>query len=141
MRRIAGRIRAFYGLAGLTAVVAVSGNLVEGETGAQEVLALVCAAGALSTLALAARESRRLRFLEGRFPNPGDVFSLQAHGLSSRERELVLEMLAGKSMKEISVDHGIRYSTVRNTFSSAYRKLHIAGRPELLVLGERYRVE
>jgi DNA-binding CsgD family transcriptional regulator len=79
-------------------------------------------------------------FLPLNFPR-GDVLKLESFGLTAREREFVLEFLGGKTMKEIAIDHGVSFSTVRNALSSVYSKLELSGATELFALGARYRIE
>lgn len=65
---------------------------------------------------------------------------LVSYGLGPRHIEFVHEYLAGTSMKEIALKRGLSHSTIRNEFSAIYKKLGIAGAPELLVLGATHRV-
>jgi DNA-binding CsgD family transcriptional regulator len=74
-------------------------------------------------------------------PARGEVLRLESFGVTEREREFVGEFLGGKSMKEISIDHGLSFSTVRNSFSSVYQKLGISGSGELTVLGILNKIE
>ena len=71
----------------------------------------------------------------------GETLRLESFGITPRERELVQEFLGGKSMKEISLEQRISYSTVRNVFSSVYEKLGLSGSTELVALGAYYTIE
>jgi DNA-binding NarL/FixJ family response regulator len=99
-------------------------------------LALVAASVAGAISRLRADSDRRRRAIAGL-----KTLSLLDRGLTCREREIVLDFLAGKSMKAISIERRISNSTVRNTLSSVYKKLSVSGSAELYALGARYRVE
>jgi DNA-binding CsgD family transcriptional regulator len=85
------------------------------------------------------------RAARGLFPSPRpsglETFRLEAFGVTPGERKYVLELLGGKTMKAIALEHGVSHSTVRNALSSVYEKLGISGSAELLALGAYYRVE
>lgn len=51
------------------------------------------------------------------------VVSLSKSGLSEKEAQHLLGLLAGQTMKEIAYNHHVKESTVRNSLSRAYRKL------------------
>lgn len=58
--------------------------------------------------------------------------------LTSRERVLVTEILAGRNNKAIAQKLGVSEQTVRNQLSALYRKLEVSSRLELAVkLGRR----
>jgi DNA-binding CsgD family transcriptional regulator len=97
-------------------------------------IALACLGLASSVGAVVAEQPTKV-------PERGEVLVLAHFKLSENERRFVLEFLDGASMKEIATIHGISYSTVRNTFSSVYKKLDISGSPELLAMGARYHVQ
>ena len=134
-RRRFGKISSgFRSAVGLAASAAVAGLLVDwGEAERPAVVVVLCAAAGaaqlLSSIVLFARPRN-------------EVLHLERFGVTAREKEFVLEFLGGKSMKEISVDQGVAFSTVRNAFSSVYCKLKLSGgEAELLALGMRYHVE
>jgi DNA-binding CsgD family transcriptional regulator len=96
---------------------------------------------ALACLGLASSVGAMVAERPAKLPERGEVLVLARYKLSENERRYVLEFLDGASMKEIAKIHGISYSTVRNTFSSVYKKLDISGSPELLAMGSRYHVQ
>jgi len=53
--------------------------------------------------------------------------------ITRRERELIAEVLRGKSDKAIASTLGTRVQTVRNQLSTLYRKLGVSSRLELAV--------
>jgi DNA-binding CsgD family transcriptional regulator len=96
---------------------------------------------ALACLGLASSVGAVVAERPAKVPERGEVLVLAHFKLSENERRFVLEFMDGASMKEIAKIHGISYSTVRNTFSSVYKKLDISGSPELLAMGSRYHVQ
>lgn len=53
--------------------------------------------------------------------------------LTGRERELVAEILAGRSNKAIAQRFSLREQTVRNQLTALFRKLEVSSRLELAV--------
>jgi len=132
MRKIARSRPGFRPIAGITASIAIVSLLFDG--GAARPVPLILAYAVVAAASLL-----------GSFPRPrsarGEVLRLESFGVTEREREFVLEFLGGKSMKEISIENDLSFSTVRNTFSSVYEKLGISGSGELAVLGVLNRLE
>jgi two-component system, NarL family, response regulator len=54
--------------------------------------------------------------------------------LTRREAEIVAELIEGAANKEIAARFGVSDQTVKNQLSTLYRKLHVGGRLELVVL-------
>jgi DNA-binding CsgD family transcriptional regulator len=71
---------------------------------------------------------------------PKPKLSLAEKGLSDAERLYCRAILAGKSVKDTSIDSGVSESTVRNTLARAYKKLGISSRSELMSLAGKYDV-
>ena len=71
---------------------------------------------------------------------PKQKVSLKARGLSDAEQLYVRQLIAGKSIKEVSSENGVSDSTVRNTLSRAYKKLGLHNKAELAGFAERYNV-
>jgi DNA-binding CsgD family transcriptional regulator len=126
MRKVARRKPDFRSFAGIAASIAIACLLLEGGAARPAPMLLAYALAAVASFI-------------GSFPPPrlarGEVLRLESFGVTRREREFVLEFLGGKSMKEISVENRLSFSTVRNTFSSVYEKLGISGSGELTALG------
>jgi DNA-binding NarL/FixJ family response regulator len=131
--------RAFAGIAASTAIVSLlleeGFEAFEPITLAYALVAALSLAGAFIPTRAAPRTRARPR------PSRGESLRLESFGITPRERELVLEFLDGKSMKEIALEHGISHSTVRNVFSSVYEKLGLSGSTELFALGAYYQIE
>jgi len=53
--------------------------------------------------------------------------------VTARERDLVAEILNGRSNKEIAANFGLKEQTVRNQLTALYRKLDVSTRLELAV--------
>ena len=58
---------------------------------------------------------------------------IEGSELSEQQRCLTLEILEGKTMKEIAFQHKLAYSTVRTVLSKSYGKLKVSGMTELAV--------
>jgi DNA-binding CsgD family transcriptional regulator len=122
----------FRSLAGIAASISIVCLLLDGGSDRPAPMILACAIVAAASLVGSLPPPR---------PAPGEVLRLESFGLTEREREFVREFLGGKSMKEISIDHCLSFSTVRNAFSSVYQKLGISGSGELTVLGILNKIE
>ena len=59
-------------------------------------------------------------------------------GLTPREMEIVSEIKAGSSNKEIALTLSISEETVKRHLSNIFEKLHVSSRLELAVLASRY---
>lgn len=131
----------FQCVVGIAASAAIVYLLADSRPGLLEARTIAILAVAILALAggLAAPWAAR----RGRWPrlSARGRLDLASYALSSREQEFVREFLGGKSMKAISIDHGLSHSTVRNVFSSAYQKLGVSGNAELAALGASYLVE
>jgi signal transduction histidine kinase/CheY-like chemotaxis protein/DNA-binding CsgD family transcriptional regulator len=64
---------------------------------------------------------------------PGERF-FEAHGISGREREVIVEMLRGKSIKETAAALFITEATVKSHQQNIYNKIGIASKRELFEL-------
>jgi DNA-binding NarL/FixJ family response regulator len=53
--------------------------------------------------------------------------------LTPRERDLVSEILAGRSNKVIAAKFGVKEQTIRNQLTVLFRKLEVSSRLELAV--------
>ncbi len=126
-------------IAGISAVAAIVCLLVEEDFDAIEPATLAGALAALFSLASILEPTPSAR---GPIDGPrGERLSLESFGLTRKEKEYVLEYLAGKQIKEIACDGRVTASTVHTALSLAYKKLRISGGAELRVLGAYYRVE
>jgi DNA-binding CsgD family transcriptional regulator len=132
MRSFARGKPSFRSFAGIAASIAIVSLLFDEGTARPEYLTLA--------YAIVAGASPFGAFLPSR-PERGEVFRLERFRLTSREAEFVHEFIAGKTMKEIAIDHSLSFSTVRNTFSSVYEKLGVSGGNELYALGALYKIE
>jgi DNA-binding NarL/FixJ family response regulator len=56
-----------------------------------------------------------------------------SHQLTPRERELVAEILAGRSNKAIAAKLRVKEQTIRNQLTVLFRKLEVSSRLELAV--------
>lgn len=83
---------------------------------------------AFSSLALPALIARA----KGQLAEPGDARASES--LTDREREVVLLLRDGKSLKEIAIDLSVSVATVKSHSNNAYRKLGVSGRKELLLI-------
>jgi DNA-binding CsgD family transcriptional regulator len=86
---------------------------------------------AFSSLALPALIARA----KGQLAEPGDARASES--LTDREREVVLLLRDGKSLKEIAIDLSVSVATVKSHSNNAYRKLGVSGRKELLLISLR----
>jgi DNA-binding CsgD family transcriptional regulator len=141
MRDVIRRLRAFRIVVGVGASLAIVYLLFEEGYRLFDPRTLACAIVSVLTLVGAFLERWEDRRGLAMPLATGESLKLDEFKLSEREREFVLECLSGKAMKEIAIDHGLSGSTVRNIFSSAYRKLGISGLKELVALGARYKIE
>ena len=71
---------------------------------------------------------------------PKQKISLEERGLADAEQLYVLQIISGKSIKEVSFENGVSESTIRNTLSRAYKKLGLHNKAELSKFSERYDV-
>ena len=138
MIEIAGRILIVRTIVEINASGAIVALLVQDETDLLAPKALLC--GAIACVAFISTIRQVCLFHRIRDDREATI-RLENFGLTPRERETVLEFMAGKSMKEIAIDRGLPYSTVRNDFSAVYRKLGIRGSAQLISLGIRYKIE
>jgi DNA-binding NarL/FixJ family response regulator len=53
--------------------------------------------------------------------------------LTKRERELIAEIMAGRSNKAIAAKSGVKEQTIKNQLSVLFRKLAVSSRLELAV--------
>ena len=53
--------------------------------------------------------------------------------LTCREREIVGQILAGRSNKAMAATFGVKEQTIRNQLSTLFRKLKVSSRLELAV--------
>lgn len=60
--------------------------------------------------------------------------------LTPRHRELVLELLSGRSGKQIAARLGLKEQSVQTYCKRLYRQLKVSGRPELVALCQRHGV-
>lgn len=141
MRKVEGMAKAFRAFVDIAAPVAIVVLLIEERADPRDLRTIAFFLIAGATLASVVQRTRLAFPGKVQASIPGEILRLESFGLTLRERQLVLEYLGGKQMKEISRDHGLSASTVRNNFSSVYRKLGISGETELSVLGERYKIE
>ncbi len=72
---------------------------------------------------------------------PKPPYSLAEAGLSRAEAAYVRQVIAGKSLKEISAESERQESTVRNTLSRAYKKLEVTDRASLLDKLKQYEIK
>ena len=132
MRKVVRSRPDFRSFAGIAASIAIVTLLLDGGAARPALLILAYAVVAAASLIGSLPPPR---------PARGEVLRLESFGVTSREREFVLEFLGGKSMKEIAIEYHLSFSTVRNTFSSVYEKLGISGSGELATLGVLNRLE
>jgi Response regulator containing a CheY-like receiver domain and an HTH DNA-binding domain len=71
---------------------------------------------------------------------PKAKLSLATKDLAEAESAYILDLIAGKSFKEIAFENSVSESTVRNTLARAYKKLGISGKTELAALAEKYEI-
>lgn len=57
---------------------------------------------------------------------------LEPHGLDAREHDVVVMTLEGRTQHEIACKIGVCERTVKSACKSAYAKLDVAGRKELM---------
>lgn len=107
---------------------------------AKPAIALVPAAISATTFTILVFGLAKGRFLSSLIPKK-PVLKLSDFNLNRREHKVVLGRLSGLSNKELVAENGVTISTIRNAFSTAYRKLGIFCSEDLIALGERYRVE
>lgn len=62
------------------------------------------------------------------------LYSFEDFSLTAREKELAVLLLSGEAQKNIAVNMGVSYSTVRFHSNNLYRKLNIQSRAELFAL-------
>jgi DNA-binding CsgD family transcriptional regulator len=142
MRKTISKVPAFRTFAGIAASSAIVRLLFEEGFDTFGPMTLAYALVAALSLANALIPSRAARGPLARLrPSRGETLRLESFRITPRERELVQEFLSGKSMKEISLEQHISYSTVRNVFSSVYEKLGLSGSTELVALGAYYTIE
>lgn len=142
MRKTISKVPAFRAFAGIAAATAIVCLLFEEGFDTFEPTTLAYALIAALSLAGAFIPSRSDRGPLARLrASRGETLRLESFGITPRQRELVQEFLGGKSMKEISLEQRISYSTVRNVFSSVYEKLGLSGSTELVALGAYYKIE
>jgi DNA-binding CsgD family transcriptional regulator len=79
------------------------------------------------------------RILAAFSPKKG-VLSLSACGLSWREVAFAHAMMRGEPVKELARRSALTESTVRNTLSTAYKKLGVGGILELRELAVKYKI-
>jgi DNA-binding CsgD family transcriptional regulator len=60
-------------------------------------------------------------------------------GLTNAERDVVTEVLASRSSREIACARGVSVNTIANQIASAFRKLGVRSRSELALLFARSR--
>jgi DNA-binding CsgD family transcriptional regulator len=71
---------------------------------------------------------------------PKQKVSLEERGLADAEQLYVLQIISGKSIKEVSFENGVSESTIRNTLSRAYKKLGLHNKADLSKFAEHYDV-
>jgi len=131
--------RAFAGIAASTAIVCLLFE--EGVDTVEPRIITYALVAALSLITALIPAQAAPGFIAHPRPSKDGRLRLERFGLTRREREFVLEFLAGASMKEMSIEHHLSYSTVRNAFSSVYEKLGLSGSAELFALGAYYEIE
>jgi DNA-binding CsgD family transcriptional regulator len=140
MREVIGKVPPFRAFSGIAAFLVIVWLLVDRGSPLFEPRTLLCTLIASISIMGALLPPRLSRRHSSRLPAVGEGIKLEDFGLSRKEREFVLEFLRGMSMKEISIEHRLSYSTVRNTFSSAYAKLGVSKNTELIALGALYKI-
>jgi len=69
------------------------------------------------------------------------LVALTEKGLTEKETEHLLSLLAGQTIKEIAWGHGVKDSTVRNSLSRAYHKLGFTDKTQVLQWAENHTVQ
>lgn len=71
---------------------------------------------------------------------PKPILSLSAMKVTKKEAEYLKSLLAGRSIKEIAIDGGVKESTVRNTLARVYRKFDVQDKSTLMAKCENYSI-
>lgn len=71
---------------------------------------------------------------------PKPILSLSAMKVTKKEAEYLKALLAGRSIKEIAIDGGVKESTVRNTLARVYRKFDVQDKSTLMAKCENYSI-
>ena len=71
---------------------------------------------------------------------PKPSLSLASLKITHMESEYLKALLAGRSIKEIAIDRGVKESTVRNTLARVYKKFHVSDKSALMAKCESYRI-
>ena len=81
---------------------------------------------------------KKLMAVRGKKPNPQTEARLSR--LTSRERQVFEAICRGSSTTDIAAKLGVAGNTVRNYFSSLYKKLEVHSRAEVIVWAKRHNV-
>jgi len=68
------------------------------------------------------------------------VLDLTEKGLTNTEQRYLMDLIAGKNIKEIASDADVTESTVRNTLVKVYQHLNVQDKTGLMVLLEKHEV-
>jgi len=71
---------------------------------------------------------------------PKPILSLSALEVTKKEAEYLKALLAGRSIKEIAIDGGVKESTVRNTLARVYKKFDVQDKSTLMAKCENYSI-
>ena len=132
MRKRSKNAMGLWALSGIAASTAIVALLVDLGADPFDPLAMACQAAAALSLAGALVQARAARRTWGLRLTPGEALELKEYRLTSREEESVLELAAGYSVREMAFRHDVADSTVRVLLCSAYKKLAVKGKAELL---------
>lgn len=120
----------------LALAAGASGHLLKTASPAQLSRAVHLAAAGLSVLSSEAAEV--MRSFPSQRPEPAPA---GAHGLSERDREVVSEVAAGASNREIARHLGLTEATVKTYVSRILTKMDCLSRAQLAVLARELRVD
>ena len=81
---------------------------------------------------------KKLMAVRGKKPTPQTEVKLKR--LTTRERQVLEAICRGLSTAEIAAKLGVAGNTVRNYFSSLYKKLEVHSRAEVIVWAKRHDV-
>ena len=122
------------GIAASTAIIAL---FVDAGCDPLDPLSLACSAAAAFSLVGALVQVGYAR----RDAGPGQTLDLGKYDFTSREKESVLELAAGYSVRKMAFRHDVADSTVRVVLCSIYKKLGVKDRAELLAFLARHEIK
>ena len=71
---------------------------------------------------------------------PKPLLSLSKHNITKKEAEYLKALLSGNTIKGISIDDGVKESTVRNTLARVYKKFNVPDKSALMAKCENYSI-